>query len=91
MGDPNNRPVRMNGGPAQKTLEQVLALQYADIREGLMTGIEGHLTCVSARADLPIRSFIGLPVSVEMTTDRGRLHTINGIVTEVRAGQSDGS
>ena len=56
-----------------------------------MTGIEGHLTCVSARADLPIRSFIGLPVSVEMTTDRGRLHTINGIVTDVRTGQSDGS
>ncbi len=81
----------MNWGPAQKTLEQVLALQYADVREGLMTGIEGHLTCVSARADLPIRSFIGLPVSVEMTTDRGRLHTINGIVTDVRTGQSDGS
>lgn len=89
--DQNNRPVRMNWGPAQKTLEHVLALQYADIREGLMTGIEGHLTCVSARADLPIRSFIGLPVSVEMTTDRGRLHTINGIVTDVRTGQSDGS
>ena len=26
-----------------------------------------------------------------MTTDRGRLHTINGIVTDVRTGQSDGS
>ncbi|KVN13151.1 type IV secretion protein Rhs [Burkholderia stagnalis] len=89
--DQNNRPIRLNWGQAQRTLEQVLALQYADIREGLMTGIAGHLTCVSARADLPIRSLIGLPVSVQMTTDRGRLHAINGIVTDVRAGQSDGS
>lgn len=56
-----------------------------------MTGIAGHLTCVSARADLPIRSPIGLPVSGQMTTDRGRLHAINAIVTDVRVGQSDGS
>ncbi|MFL9870620.1 type VI secretion system Vgr family protein [Paraburkholderia megapolitana] len=72
-------------------LERQLVLQHADIREGFMTGITGQLTCLSPNADLPAKSLIGLPVSVQITTDQGRLHIINGIVTNVRTGQSDGS
>jgi type VI secretion system secreted protein VgrG len=89
--DQNNRPIRLQWGHAQKALEQVLVIQRIDISEGLCAGIEGHLTCVSARADLPLKAFIGLPVSVQLVTDRGAIHQICGLVTDARAGQSDGS
>lgn len=89
--DQNNRPIRLEWGSTQSTLQQVLLLQRLDIKEGLMSGINGHLTCVSPRADLPEKSFLALPLSVQMVTDRGQLHAINGIITDVRAGQSDGS
>jgi type VI secretion system secreted protein VgrG len=89
--DQNNRPVRLEWGTSQRTLQQVLILHRLDITEGLMSGINGNLTCVSSRADLPEKAFLALPVSVQMVTDRGQLHSINGIVTDVRAGQSDGS
>ncbi|WP_341313473.1 type VI secretion system Vgr family protein [Paraburkholderia sp. IMGN_8] len=89
--DQNNRPIRLQWGHAQKALEQVLVIQRIDIREGLCAGIEGHLTCVSTRADLPLKAFIGLPVSVQLVTDRGAIHQICGLVTDARAGQSDGS
>jgi type VI secretion system secreted protein VgrG len=89
--DQNNRSVRLRWGPAEQALEQVLVVQRIDIREGLCAGIEGHLTCVSTRADLPLKAFIGLPVSVQLVTDRGAIHPICGLVTDARAGQSDGS
>lgn len=89
--DQNNRPIRLQWGHAQKALEQVLVVQRIDIREGLCAGIEGHLTCVSTRADLPLKAFIGLPVSVQLVTDREGIHQICGLVTDARAGQSDGS
>jgi type VI secretion system VgrG family protein len=77
-------------GKAQRSVGQFLALQHADLHEGLMTGIHGHLTCVSARHDLPPKRLMGLPVSVRIVTDRGRLHTIDAIVTHVQIGASDG-
>jgi type VI secretion system secreted protein VgrG len=89
--DQSNRPIRLQWGHAQKALEQVLVIQRIDISEGLCAGIEGHLTCVSTRADLPLKAFIGLPVSVQLVTDRGAIHQICGLVTDARAGQSDGS
>jgi len=89
--DQNNRPIRLQWGRAQEALEQVLVVQRIDIREGLCSGIEGHLTCVSTRSDLPLKAFIGLPVSVQLVTDRGAIHQICGLVTDARAGQSDGS
>ncbi|CAD6533560.1 hypothetical protein LMG28727_03089 [Paraburkholderia kirstenboschensis] len=61
------------------------------IREGLCSGIVGHVTCLSTRADLPLNAFIGLPLSVQMVTHRGALHPICAIVTDARAGQSGGS
>ncbi|MFM0414372.1 type VI secretion system Vgr family protein [Paraburkholderia aromaticivorans] len=87
----SNRSFRLHWGNAQQTLEQVLIAQRIDISEGLCAGIEGHVTCLSTRADLPLNAFIGLPLSVQLVTDRGALHSICGIVTDVRAGQSDGS
>lgn len=88
--DWNNRPVALNFGKAQDTLGHLLALQHADIREGLMTGVHGYLTCVCARRDLAPTLFIGVPVSVRLVTDRGQLRTINAIIRDVQIGQSDG-
>ncbi|WP_260433496.1 type VI secretion system Vgr family protein [Burkholderia sp. Bp8998] len=55
-----------------------------------MSGIEGKLTCVSTYDHLSPALFLGLPVSVRLTTDRGGIRTINAIVREVLTGQSDG-
>ncbi|WP_157645176.1 hypothetical protein, partial [Burkholderia ubonensis] len=58
--DWNRRPVALNFGRLQGTLGRLLALLHANIHEGLMTGILGHLTCVSTRHDLSPRLFIGV-------------------------------
>lgn len=88
--DWNRRPIALNFGRLQGSLGRLLALQHANVREGLMTGIRGHLTCVSTRHDLSPRLFIGVPVSVRLVTDRGHLHFINAIIQNVQIGQSDG-
>ena len=86
----NERPVDLHFGLAQRTVGHLLALHHADIREGLISGIDGQLTCVSTHAHLSPALFLGLPVSVRLTTDRGGIRAINAIVHDVRAGQSDG-
>ncbi|ASL47544.1 hypothetical protein bAD24_III09120 [Burkholderia sp. AD24] len=88
--DWNNRPVALNFGQAQRTVGHLLALQHATLHESLMSGISGHLTCVSAHDKLSPTLFIGRPVSVRIVTDRGQLHTINAIIKQVQTGQSDG-
>ncbi|WP_176317582.1 type VI secretion system Vgr family protein [Burkholderia vietnamiensis] len=88
--DWNRRPVALNFGKAQGALGHLLALQHARVHEGLMTGIHGHLTCVSTRSNLPPQLFLGVPVSMRLVTDRGQLHFINAIVQDVQIGQSDG-
>ncbi|MBU9465910.1 type VI secretion system tip protein VgrG [Burkholderia multivorans] len=88
--DWNRRPVALNFGKAQGTLGRLLALQHAHVHEGLMTGIRGHLTCVSPRHDLSPRLFLGVPVSLRLVTDRGQLHFVNAIIQDVQIGQSDG-
>lgn len=89
--DQQHRPILLRWGSDRKLLEQVLVVQRIDVTEGLCTGIEGHLTCLSTRPDIPPNTFLGLPVSVQLVTDAGGLQAINGIVTDVRVGQSDGS
>ncbi|WP_175917386.1 type VI secretion system Vgr family protein [Burkholderia pyrrocinia] len=88
--DRNKRPVALHFGQAQRAVGHLLALHHADIREGLMSGIDGYLTCVSTRDHLSPTLFLGLPVSVRLTTDRGDVRTINAIVRDVHIGQSDG-
>lgn len=88
--DWNRRPVALHFGRLQSTLGHLLALQHANVHEGLMTGVHGYLTCVSARHNLPAQLFIGVPVSVRLVTDRGQLHVINAIIRDVQIGQSDG-
>lgn len=65
--------------------------QYADIRQGICAGLDARVVCLSTHADLPLQDVLGLPVSIQLATDQGALHWINGVVTDVQAGQSDGS
>ncbi|WP_175691656.1 type VI secretion system Vgr family protein [Burkholderia anthina] len=88
--DGNKRPVDLHFGRAHRAVGHLLALHHADIREALMSGIDGQLTCVSTHDHLSPALFLGLPVSVRLTTDRGTVRTIRAIVREVRTGQSDG-
>lgn len=86
------RPVRTNWGrDRQREFDYLLALLYADLHEGLMTGLTGRLVYVSAHSDpLPSR-FLGLPVGIEIyAIDTSQFRTVNGIVAEVRIGASDG-
>ncbi|WP_244106684.1 type VI secretion system Vgr family protein [Paraburkholderia phenazinium] len=88
--DWNRRPVALNFGEAQNALGKLLALQHGSIREELMTGVNGYLTCVSTHHDLSPRLFLGVPVSIRLVTDRGELHCVNAIIKDVQIGQSDG-
>lgn len=85
-----DRPIRLRLAGRHGPLEGVLLVQRLDIAERLCEGLTGHLTCLSTRVDLPLQTFIGLPVEVQLVTDRGGLRRICMIVTEARAGQSDG-
>lgn len=77
--DWNRRPVVLNFGRLQSSLGRLLALQHAHVREELMTGIHGYLTCVSTRHDLSPKLFIGVPASLRLVTDHGQLHFSNAI------------
>lgn len=86
------RTIRTNWGcDHQRDFDYLLALLYADIHEGLMTGLTGRLVYVSAHGDLLPSRFLGLPIGIEMcAVDTGQFRTVNGIVAQVRIGASDG-
>jgi type VI secretion system secreted protein VgrG len=86
----SRRALRMRLGRANAAGGDLL-LQRIDIQEALNDGISARLTCLSARADLPLKSFIGQPVEVQIVTDRGGIRRICAIVTGAKVGQSDGS
>ncbi|NIE66029.1 type VI secretion system tip protein VgrG [Burkholderia sp. Ax-1719] len=76
---------------SQKTLAGLLLVQRLDIREVLCGGIEGQLTCISTSIGIPLESFLGQPLTVQLATDKGELHSICAIVTDAYEGESDGS
>ena len=84
------RALRMRLGRANAAGTDLL-LQRIDIHETLNEGISARLTCLSTRADLPLKSFIGQPVEVQIVTDRGAIRRICAVVTSSKVGQSDGS
>jgi type VI secretion system secreted protein VgrG len=86
-----NRPMRLCWGPKEALLGKALLPQRVDIREAMFDGIDGAIWCLSTRIDLPLNHIVGVPVSVQWLTDRGTWHAINGIVTEVTAGETDGA
>lgn len=88
------RAIRLKFGEQREhaeQLEDLLLPQRVDIRESLFGGIDGCVSCLSTSAGIPLNAVIGLPVSVQLMTDRGALHAINGIIVDAREGECDGS
>ncbi|CAB3796474.1 hypothetical protein LMG28688_04311 [Paraburkholderia caffeinitolerans] len=87
----DSRPFRLYWRSSQKDLAGLLLIQRLDIREGLCGGIEGRLSCISTTIGAPLQLFLGQPVTVQLVTDQGALHSICAIVTDAHEGESDGS
>ncbi|MGV7211262.1 type VI secretion system Vgr family protein, partial [Oxalobacteraceae bacterium A2-2] len=86
----SHRPLRLlldiSGGPR----DDILLPQHMVGEESLCGGFEYRVLCVSTSACLPLKRLIGLPVTLEIVTDRRELRLVCGIVTEASAGDSDG-
>ncbi len=85
-----NRPIRLRLPPQNKQLNDALLIQRISGHDALCAGLDVELWCVSTSAHIPLKSFIALPVAIDMVTDRGELHQICGVVTEASTGESDG-
>jgi type VI secretion system secreted protein VgrG len=85
-----NRPLRLRLAHPTQMLEDVLLPQRVQGSESICGSIEYRILCVSLDAFIPLKELIALPVAVDIVTDRGELRSICGIVTEARAGDSDG-
>jgi type VI secretion system secreted protein VgrG len=86
----DNRPLRLRLAHPTQMLEDVLLPQRVDGSEAVCGSVEYRILCVSLDAYIPLKELIALPVAVDVVTDRGDLRSICGIVTEARAGDSDG-
>jgi type VI secretion system secreted protein VgrG len=86
----SNSPIRLRLSHRDGSLDDVLLVKHVSGQETLCGGIEYRLLCVSAHAVLPLKEFIALPAELQFVTDRGRLHSVCGIVAQASAGQSDG-
>jgi len=88
------RPIRLrlaaSREPRAVPLDGLLLVQRIEIHEAVFEGLEAHVTCLSANAELPLAALLGVPVEIQFVTDRGRLRRFCALVTEARAGQSDG-
>jgi type VI secretion system secreted protein VgrG len=87
----SNRQLRLRsaeGGLGD--LMDVLLPQRIVGSEAICGGIEYHIACVAGTPALPLKELIALPVEIQLVTDRGQLRNVCGIVTEARAGDSDG-
>ena len=86
----DNRPLRLRLAHPTQMLEDVLLPQVVQGTEAICGSVEYRIICVSLDAFIPLKELIALPVAIDIVTDRGGLRSICGIVTEARAGDSDG-
>ena len=86
-----HRALRLRLAHAEDLLEDALLPQQIVGSESICGGIEYRVACVSSEPALALKHFIALPAEVQIVTDRGALRSICGIVTEARAGDSDGA
>ena len=85
-----NRALRLRLAFPEGSFDDVLMPQRISGTETVCGGIDYQILCVALDAALPLKHFIGLAAQLQLVTDRGELHGICGIITEARAGQSDG-
>ncbi|QOL49035.1 type VI secretion system Vgr family protein [Massilia litorea] len=86
-----HRALRLRLAHAQGLEAEALLPQQIVGSESVCGGLEYRVACVASDPALPLKSFIALPAEIQIVTDRGDLRSICGIVTEARAGDSDGS
>lgn len=86
----DNRPLRLRLDHSTGIMQDVLLPQRIYGTESVCDGIEYRVLCVSLDARLPLKEVIALPAAIDIVTDMGELRTVCGIVTEARAGDSDG-
>ncbi len=84
------RPLCLRLPNKHKSLDDALLIQRISGHDALCAGLDIELWCLSTSAHIPLKSFIALPIAVEMVTDLGELHLIYGVITEASAGSSDG-
>ncbi|QGZ40144.1 type VI secretion system secreted protein VgrG [Pseudoduganella flava] len=85
-----NRPLRLRVDHPRMMMEDVLLPQRVQGVETLCGGFEYRVLCVALDAQLPLKEFIAQPAAIDIVTDRGKLRSVCGIVTEAWAGESDG-
>ncbi|TVT79902.1 type VI secretion system Vgr family protein [Acinetobacter colistiniresistens] len=73
------------------SLNNQVFLQRIDGLHQLNHGIDLQLLCLSTNAVIPLKSFIGSQVAIDIVTDKAELTRISGIITHADIGASDGS
>ena len=66
-------------------------LQCIDGTHQLNDGVHLQLICLSTDATIPLKSFIGSQVAVDIVTEKSQLTRTTGIITKADVGASDGS
>ena len=76
---------------SNSALSQQVFLQRIDGMHAINQGVNLQLICLSTAENLPLKSFIGSQVAVDIVTDKSELTRISGIVTKADIGASDGA
>ena len=89
---PTHRPIRLRIQRGQQPFSGALVAHSFRIDEEMCASNSVHMRILGmcTRADLAPTNLLGMPVAVQMVTDRGQLRTVNGIITKAVPGQSDG-
>jgi type VI secretion system secreted protein VgrG len=85
-----HRPLRLRLAHSDQLSDDVLLPQRIVGTEAICGGIEYRVACIASSPRLPLKELIALPAEIQIVTDRGQLRSVCGIVTEARAGDSDG-
>lgn len=85
-----NRPLRLRLDCSTGLSDDMLLPQRVHGAESICGALEYRILCVSVRAELPLKEFLGLPAALDFVTDRGGLRSVCGIITEAASGDSDG-
>jgi type VI secretion system secreted protein VgrG len=86
-----HRPLRLRLAHSDQLSDDVLLPQRIVGSETVCGGIEYRIACIASSPALPLKELIALPAELQIVTDRGQLRRVCGIVTEARAGDSDGA
>jgi type VI secretion system secreted protein VgrG len=86
-----HRPLRLRLAQAGQLADDILLPQRVVGSEAVCGGIEYRVACLASSPHLPLKELIALPAEIQFVTDRGQLRSVCGLVTEARAGDSDGA